>query len=82
MLASHRKALFCVPFSVLETTLRKWREALGHGTILGVEVGYVRISKREQNPKLQRRELSAAGCERIFEERISSREERRPQLDG
>ncbi len=47
---------------------------------MGMDVGYVRVSKREQNPELQRRELRAAGCERIFEERISSREESRPQL--
>ncbi|MDP9438524.1 MAG: recombinase family protein [Actinomycetota bacterium] len=45
-----------------------------------MEVGYVRVSKREQNPDLQRRELEAAGCERIFEEKISSREQTRPQL--
>jgi len=32
-----------------------------------MNVGYVRVSKREQNPDLQRRELQAAGCERIFE---------------
>ncbi|MDP9474662.1 MAG: recombinase family protein [Actinomycetota bacterium] len=50
--------------------------------MLDVEVGYVRVPKREQNPELQRRELSAAGCERIFEERISSREESRPQLEA
>ena len=50
--------------------------------MLDVEVGYVRVSKREQNPELQRRELSSAGCKRIFEERISSREERRPQLEA
>jgi DNA invertase Pin-like site-specific DNA recombinase len=47
-----------------------------------VKVGYVRVSKREQNPELQRRELEAAGCERIFEERISSRKETRPQLEA
>ena len=47
-----------------------------------MNVGYVRVSKREQNPDLQRRELAAAGCERIFEERISSREETRPQLEA
>ena len=47
-----------------------------------MDVGYVRVSKREQNPELQRRELLAAGCERIFEERVSSREERRPQLEA
>ena len=50
--------------------------------MLGVEVGYVRVSKREQNPELQRRELLTAGCERIFEERVSSREERRPELEA
>ncbi len=55
---------------------------MGYGPMLGVEVGYVRVSKREQNPELQRRELTAAGCERIFEERVSSREEIRPQLEA
>lgn len=47
-----------------------------------MEVGYVRVSKREQNPKLQRRELEAAGCGRIYEERVSSRQESRPQLEA
>jgi len=47
-----------------------------------VDVGYVRVSKREQNPDLQRRELEAAGCEKIFEEKISSREQTRPQLEA
>ena len=46
-----------------------------------MEVGYVRVSKKDQNPDLQKRELSAAGCEKIFEERISSRKEQRPQLE-
>jgi DNA invertase Pin-like site-specific DNA recombinase len=50
--------------------------------MLLVDVGYVRVSKREQNPELQRRELLAAGCERIFEERVSSREEKRHQLEA
>ncbi len=47
-----------------------------------MNVGYVRVSKREQNPDLQRRELEDAGCERIFEERIFSREQTRPQLEA
>jgi DNA invertase Pin-like site-specific DNA recombinase len=47
-----------------------------------MDVGYVRVSKREQNPELQRNELGAAGCGRIFEERISSRVESRPQLEA
>ena len=45
-----------------------------------MKIGYVRASKKEQNPELQRLELEAAGCERIFEESISSRKEDRPQL--
>ncbi len=47
-----------------------------------MDVGYVRVSTKEQNPDLQRRELEAAGCQRIFEERISSREQTRPQLEA
>ncbi len=47
-----------------------------------MDVGYVRVSKREQNPELQRNELEAAGCGRIFEERISSRVEKRLQLEA
>lgn len=49
---------------------------------MGMEVGYVRVSRAEQEPDLQRRELEAAGCGRIYEERISSREESRPQLEA
>ena len=45
-----------------------------------MKVGYIRVSKREQNPDLQRRELEAFGCERIFEEQISSRKADRPKL--
>jgi len=45
-------------------------------------VGYVRVSKKEQNPDLQRRELEAAGCMRVFKESISSREQRGPQLEA
>ncbi len=47
-----------------------------------MNVGYVRVSKREQNPDLQKRELKAAGCEKVFEEKISSRKETRPQLEA
>jgi DNA invertase Pin-like site-specific DNA recombinase len=45
-----------------------------------MKVGYVRTSKKDQNPELQRRDLLAFGCERIFEEQISSRKEERPEL--
>jgi DNA invertase Pin-like site-specific DNA recombinase len=45
-----------------------------------VKVGYIRTSKKDQNPQLQRKDLLAAGCEKIFEEQISSRKAERPQL--
>src|SRR5215218_516910 len=45
-----------------------------------MKVGYVRVSRQDQNPDLQRREVEAAGCEKIFEEKVSSRKERRPVL--
>lgn len=50
--------------------------------MLGVEVEYVKVSKREQNPELQRRRFSTTGCERTSEERISSTEERHPQFEA
>ncbi len=46
-----------------------------------MDIGYVRVSKRGQNPDLQRRELEAADYQKILEEKISSRKERRPQLE-
>lgn len=46
-----------------------------------MDVGYIRVSKKEQDPALQRKELEAAGCEWIYEERISTREHSRPELD-
>ena len=45
-----------------------------------MRVGYIRTSKKDQNPDLQRRELEAFGCERIFEEQVSSRNADRPEL--
>lgn len=45
-----------------------------------MKVGYIRTSKKDQNTELQRRDLLAFGCEKIFEEQISSRKEDRPEL--
>jgi hypothetical protein len=45
-----------------------------------VKVAYIRMSKKNQNPEIQRRDLLAFGCERVFEEQISSRKEDRPEL--
>ncbi len=45
-----------------------------------MKVDYIRTSKKDQNPELQRRDLLAAGCEKIFEEQISSRKANRPEM--
>jgi DNA invertase Pin-like site-specific DNA recombinase len=45
-----------------------------------VKVGYIRTSKKDQNPDLQRKVLLAFGCEKVFEEQMSSRKEDRPVL--
>ena len=45
-----------------------------------MKVGYIKTSKKDQNPELQRRDLLAAGCEKIFEEQIPSRKADRPEM--
>mgnify|MGYP001556150570 CR=1 FL=1 len=55
---------------------------IDNGTVFGMahEVGYARVSKREQNPDAQAAELRAAGCERVFiDHGESSRVTDRPQ---
>lgn len=43
-------------------------------------VGYVRVSTNEQNTALQRNALECAGCELIFEDKISGKTSERPGL--
>ena len=45
-----------------------------------MKVGYIRTSKKDQNPELHRRDLLAAGCEKLFAEQIFSRKADRPEL--
>lgn len=45
-------------------------------------IGYARVSTNEQNLDLQRDALLKAGCERIFEEKVSGSRELRISLDA
>lgn len=46
-----------------------------------MRIGYARVSKREQNLDLQLSMLRAAGCERIFFEKIGATAKHRPELE-
>ena len=45
-----------------------------------MRVGYARVSRKDQRLEPQRDALLADGCERVFEEKISSREAERAKL--
>ena len=46
-----------------------------------MKIGYARVSTREQNLDLQLDELKQAGCEKIYQEKMSGSFKERPQLD-
>jgi len=43
-------------------------------------IGYARVSTQDQNTQLQRGALEEAGCEQIFEERVTGTKRERPEL--
>jgi DNA invertase Pin-like site-specific DNA recombinase len=45
-----------------------------------MKFGYARVSKNEQNLDAQIEQLVAAGCEEIFQEKVSGAKDDRPQL--
>jgi DNA invertase Pin-like site-specific DNA recombinase len=46
-----------------------------------MKLGYARVSTDDQDLRLQRGALEAAGCRRLFEEKISGAKRTRPELD-
>lgn len=45
-------------------------------------IGYARVSTQDQNPQLQRDALEEAGCEMLFEERVTGTKGERPELQA
>lgn len=45
-----------------------------------MRIGYIRVSTNDQNTALQRNALESAGCEQIFEDKISGKTDNRPGL--
>ena len=46
-----------------------------------MKLGYARVSTEDQSLELQRPRLRGAGCEKLFEEKISGAKRNRPQLE-
>ncbi|WP_316929483.1 recombinase family protein [Arcticibacter svalbardensis] len=45
-----------------------------------MKIGYARVSTTDQNLDMQLRELQKAGCERIYKEKLSGKNNERPEL--
>lgn len=45
-------------------------------------IGYARVSTHDQNPASQADALEAAGCERVFTDKVSGKLARRPEWDA
>lgn len=47
-----------------------------------MKIGYARVSTKEQSLEMQMKALTAAGCEKIFAEKLSGRLQSRPELNA
>jgi len=45
-----------------------------------MKIGYARVSTEEQNLEIQLQALQTAGCDRIFQEKLSGKNRNRPEL--
>lgn len=46
-----------------------------------MNIGYARVSTQDQRPELQLDALAGAGCEQVFQEKLSGKDRERPELD-
>ena len=47
-----------------------------------MKIGYARVSTKDQELENQRTRLEAAGCESLFEEKVSGAAKKRPKLEA